>query len=387
MRKILLVLVLLAVILSGISGKGAEAYDAKSCTVMAAITEKSDTAGIPEAVHSDNVVDKIGDILFGGEAEVSAKVYLGGIPLGLSLNSRGVKVIGLSEIMTSQGLRAPAVEADIRIGDVILQVEGENITSAKTLSEAANKSGGKSIVIRLMRKGEVIKVSAIPALDITDGKYKLGLWAKEGSSGIGTLTYVENSGKFGSLGHPIVNPENGEIYSITGGRVYDAVISGVVKGVRGRAGELRGSFNDKVIGSISVNNKYGVYGELDESVYKYLPIVEVEKASKVKPGKAQIYSTINGSTPEVYDIEIIKAAAQNKADDKGMVIRVTDERLISQTGGIVQGMSGSPIVQNGKLIGAVTHVFVNDPLKGYGVYAEWMLINSSESENRLKTAA
>ena len=157
MRKILLVLVLLAVILSGISGKGAEAYDAKSCTVMAAITEKSDTAGIPEAVHSDNVVDKIGDILFGEEAEVSAKVYLGGIPLGLSLNSRGVKVIGLSEIMTSQGLRAPAVEADIRIGDVILQVEGENITSAKTLSEAANKSGGKSLVIRLMRKEEVIK--------------------------------------------------------------------------------------------------------------------------------------------------------------------------------------------------------------------------------------
>lgn len=378
MKRILLVflIVLCAVaVFADLSWKnancGQEAVVCNADTLCA--FEEYDNEIIALTGKEQTVIDKIGSVLFGKEESMSSKVYLGGTPVGLSLDSRGVKVIGISEVLTQEGIRTPAIEADIRIGDVILRLNGKDIVSVSALSRLTAESNGDEIIVEILRNGEVLKKAVKPRLDVTDNRYKLGIWAKEGSSGIGTLTYVKENGEFGSLGHPIVNPETGDIYKISGGTVYNCTISGIVKGVRGRAGELRGSFINEVIGEISINNEYGVYGTLDKSSYEGLKQVEVAKAKSVKPGKAQIYSTISDKGARMYDIEIIKASKQNEVDDKGMVIRIIDKELIEQTGGIVQGMSGSPIIQDGKLVGAVTHVFVNDPLKGYGIYAEWML--------------
>ncbi len=318
----------------------------------------------------ETIIDKIGQAIFKGKTVVG-EVRLGGIPIGISLESSGVKVIGISEIMTKNGVQCPAIESDIRIGDVIIGADGVEINSSLRLSQLVLESNGEEIELEIIR-GEKLKKKIKPLYDELSGKYKLGLWTKEGSSGIGTLTFVKEDGRFASLGHPIVNPETGEIYKISGGSVYKCVITGAVKGGRGRAGELRGDFKDVKLGTVSSNGKIGVYGTFTNRDYLSYPKIKILSSKSVKPGKAYVYSTVEGEKPELYEAEIIKASVQSGESDKGIVVRITDKRLIEKTGGIVQGMSGSPIIQEGCLVGAVTHVFVSDGVKGYGVYAEFM---------------
>ncbi|MCM1195331.1 MAG: SpoIVB peptidase, partial [Firmicutes bacterium] len=242
-------------------------------------------------------------------------------------------------------------------------------------SEIANKSNGKPLGIKYLRDGAMHEGTIVPKLDLTTKRYRLGLWSKDSSSGIGTLTYVRSNLNFGSLGHPITD-QSGNIIECVNGGVFGCVIDGVEKGRKGAAGELKGSFNfEKRVGNIYANNKFGAFGTFNSLPKFCKETISVADINEIRPGKAEIFCTLDDNERESYEIEIVKVSAQNSRDDKGMVIRVTDEALLEKTGGIVQGMSGSPIVQNGKLVGAVTHVFVNDPTRGYGIFAKWMLTN------------
>ena len=307
------------------------------------------------------------------QTEELGDVILGGVPIGISLDNDGIEVLGFTEIITDDGAVCPAENSGLRVGDKIVEVDGEKSLKIQKLKEACGDGG--EISLSYDRGGKTYETEVTPRKDVLTGEYKLGLWVKDVSNGIGTLTFVKNGKYFGALGHPITS-KDGDIVEITGGKVHDCVILGVEKGVKGAAGQLKGVFsNTSALGAIAKNNKFGVYGKFDSypsglDVGKLIPVADI---GDVRPGKAEIYSTIKGETPECYEIEIVKVTGQSQKDDKGLVVRVTDSRLLDETGGIVQGMSGSPIVQNGKLVGAVTHVFINDPTRGFGMFAKWML--------------
>ncbi len=322
-------------------------------------------------------LDDIGDLFSGNSvAKIDEEVYLGGYPLGITIDGDGVTVIGLNEFIGEDGkLCCPALEAGIELNDVIVELDGRKIYGSAKLSEIATQSEGRKLNVKFLRDGIIKESAIVPQKDLTAGLYRLGLWTRDSSSGIGTLTYVRKNLNFGSLGHPICDPK-GTIISCKNGGVFGCTIDGIEKGQKGAAGELKGSFCfDKRIGNIYSNNKYGAFGSFN-SVPKFCgELISVADISEVRPGKAKIYCTLDDNERKSYDIEIVKAVSQSSRDDKGLVLHVTDKALLEKTGGIVQGMSGSPIVQNGKLVGAVTHVFVNDPTRGYGMYAKWMLTN------------
>ena len=316
-----------------------------------------------------------------GRGQDARTVFLGGMPLTLCLKNRGLVILGKIDVITKFGLASTVKNSDIRVGDALLSVEGVDVNTSEELSEVINREefAGRVLHVTLRRKGNTVETTLEPALDLSTEKYKAGLLVREDTFGIGTLTYLTEDLRFGSLGHAVFDPDADSVMEIAGGNVYNCKISDVVKGERGRPGELRGGMvrTDGVIGSIDTNNKYGVYGTLKEKLLNPLfpEPVEVCPQKSVKPGKAQILTTLEGSEPELYEIEIVKCCGQKQPNDRSMVIKVTDKKLIERAGGIVQGMSGSPIVQNGKFVGAVTHVFINDPLRGYGLYADWMLLN------------
>ena len=324
-----------------------------------------------------NFFDDVGDLFVGNKpSKIDEEVYLGGFPLGITLDGDGVTVVGLNEFVNQDGkLCCPALSAGLSINDVIVELAGRKIYGSAKLTEISNLSKGEPLSVKYLRGGVMKETTIIPQKDFTAGQYRLGLWTRDSSSGIGTLTYVRKNLNFGSLGHPICDAQ-GNVVNCTNGGVFKCSIDDVEKGRKGAAGELKGSFCfEERIGNIYTNNKYGAFGSFNSLPRFCTEMIRVADVSEVKPGKAQIYCTLDDNTRKSYDIEIVKATAQSSRDDKGMVIHVTDKDLLAKTGGIVQGMSGSPIVQNGKLVGAVTHVFVNDPTRGYGIYAKWMLTN------------
>lgn len=294
-------------------------------------------------------------------------LYLGGFPAGFVLNTKVVEVIGVCDVITEEGVRSPAREAGIKTGDIIDKINGEEVNASSDINNLLSKEY-KKFEIEILRGGETLKMDVSPAKEISSGGKRLGVLVKDSINGIGTITYVDGKNKkFASLGHPVSDANNKPI-EINGGTIYGSLIYDVKKGVRGTPGELRGAFeNGVVIGRAKVNCPCGIFGELSES-YNYLNLLKITKANvdDVQIGSAYIYTTIYGMTPDKYKISIVKVDKGNK-DNRNFVIKIDDERLIDKTGGIVQGMSGSPIVQNGKLIGAVTHVFVNDPTRGYGI--------------------
>lgn len=300
-------------------------------------------------------------------AQSSDELYVGGFPAGFVLNTRDVEVIGMCEIMTDNGTACPAREGGIKSGDVIESINGIEINSASQLTEML-KQNFSEYNMSLMRKGEQIDVSLKPVEDKINGKKKLGLLVKDSINGIGTVTYIDKeNNKFGSLGHPVAN-ENGSLIGINGGSLYGCTIYDVKRGVRGNPGELKGIFdNSNMLGVVKANTRCGIFGDISKD-FDVSNLTKVKKGSVAEAcmGKAYIYSTLNGSECEKYEISIVKVDATNK-DNRNYVIKISDKRIIDKSGGIVQGMSGSPIVQNGKLIGAVTHVFVNDPTRGYGI--------------------
>ncbi len=301
------------------------------------------------------------------------KYYLGGITAGFLLNAGGAEVIDLSDVVAENGKFSPARDAGIRAGDCICAVDGVKIKSIQDLNDAMNRSDGKEIKVVLRRGGETAEVTLQPVKEKKSGKYKIGVLIRDTLSGIGTVTYIEKgTGRFGALGHKVAD-ENNNSLEISDAKVYLCSIIGVNKGARGKAGELRGLFmNDKPIAKAENIRDTGLYGTVENYDLSNCELVDIAPLSEATIGKAFIYSTVNGITPKKYEIAIAKVDAGNR-DNKNFVIKVTDEALIEETGGIVQGMSGSPIVQNGKLIGAVTHVFINDPTRGYGIGIEKML--------------
>lgn len=303
-------------------------------------------------------------------------VYLGGDVLGFSLKSKGVVVVGSNIIITKKGKSNPIKDAGIVSGDRIVKIDGTDINCVSDISDLLLKCTGEDMKVEYIRNGETCITNVSPAFDALTKSYKLGLWIKEDALGVGTLTYIlPDSLRFGSLGHAINNGNSNDVLDISGGNIYECSVIGVKKGKSGTPGELVGMFSQTgPLGDIDKNTEYGVFGNYyDIDQVSQNRKIEIGGKASSRPGKATIISCINGESVGEYEIEIIKTNYQSNGGDKGLVFRVTDKTLLDKTGGIVQGMSGSPIIQNGKLIGAVTHVFVNDPSKGTGLYVDYML--------------
>lgn len=300
------------------------------------------------------------------------ELYLGGFPAGFVLNTQNVEVIGMCEINTENGMVCPARDGGIKSGDIIVSLNNVEIKSASQLTETVSEDF-VSYEVTVLRSGETLKLNLKPAIDKNSGKKKLGILVKDSLNGIGTVTYIDKTNnKFGSLGHP-VNDGSGNVIAINGGSLYGCSIYDVKKGLRGNPGELKGFFdNANMLGVIKKNTPCGIFGDISQD-FNVSNLTRVKKGSvdDATIGKAYIYSTLNGDECEKYEISIVKVDAGNK-DNRNYVIKINDKRILEKSGGIVQGMSGSPIVQNGKLIGAVTHVFVNDPTRGYGISIDKM---------------
>ena len=300
-------------------------------------------------------------------------VYVGGMSAGFTLKSGEIQVIGLCEVMSEKGVNSPALQSGLKSGDKITSVNGAKVETVLQLNEILNKTRGKTLDFCILRGNEELKVQIQPLKDKITGKYKIGILARDSLSGIGTVTYIDKeNGRFGALGHSVAREDRQEL-KISDGIVYECSIVGVSKGVRGRAGELRGMFiSDKTFGTAEKICSCGIFGQISDDFEVNGLLKTVATSQSACPGKAIIYSTINGVEKKSYDVEIVKVDKHNK-ENKNYVIKITDDDLIRETGGIVQGMSGSPIIQNGKLIGAVTHVFLNDPTRGYGIDIQTML--------------
>lgn len=305
------------------------------------------------------------------------KLYPGGTSVGIKLSTEGVLVVGFSKVDGVNGSEiSPAKNAGIQLGDVLLKVNEEAIEGSKQLSSILRNNNSSSVNIEFLRDG--CKFNKEVELIKEGDEYKLGLWVRDSTAGIGTLTfYHKDSETFGALGHPITDGDTNTTFTIKEGELLSASVLSVRKGEKGTPGELRGLFvNEKnSIGNIQNNTSSGIFGQ------SYVPLVNSEfnqpmsigYRNEITEGKATIITTIDDSGPKEYEIEIVKLLQQDKPGPKSMIIKVTDEELLSKTGGIVQGMSGSPIIQNNKIVGAVTHVLINKPDIGYGIYIEWML--------------
>ncbi len=297
-------------------------------------------------------------------------VYLGGFVCGFSLKTQGVTVVAITDVLTENGKSSPSKDAKLEVNDVIVSLNGLKINSNIELTNFLKEYTGGVVVAEILRNNEPKLLNIYPEKDI-NGNYRLGIFVKEDLQGLGTVTFILNDGKFASLGHPVSN-ERGEIVKICDGHVFNSSIIGVTKAIRGKAGELKGMFlGVSPIGKITKNTDTGMYGEIDK--FNCLDYKKVQ-TGKASVGKAQIYSTVDGVNPKYYDIEIVKTDFR-QGNHKNLVIKVVDKELILKTGGILQGMSGSPIIQNGEIVGAVTHVFINDSTRGFGISIDNMLNN------------
>lgn len=308
-------------------------------------------------------------------------VYVGGETVGFNLVSDGVICVGSNAVATKDGTKEPIKDSGLLEGDAILKIEEIEIDNISDVDRIINlpSFAGKEVDLTIMRNGEEKIIQITPVFDVLTQKYKLGLWVRNSASGVGTLTYVKQSDfRFGAVGHPIIDSSLGENFEVESGNIYKCRLLGIKKGAKNNPGEIKSTINlsDDAIGLADTNCKYGVYGNiLNKGVIDASRTATLGGRLSVELGDAQIYCALDNEGVKAYDIKIIKASKQKTADDKSMIIKVTDKELLAKTGGIIQGMSGSPIVQNGKVVGAVTHVFVNDPTRGYAVYIDWMVDN------------
>lgn len=304
------------------------------------------------------------------------EVILGGMPFGLKIFTNGVVVIKLN------GDDSPAQKAGIKINDIITKANDKEITSNEQLKEIIENSDGETIKITLTRGERTLSKELTPIKDESEN-YVAGMWIRDSTAGIGTITYFDkNSRTFGALGHGICDKDTAMLLPLRDGEILSATISSYQKADTNCVGGLNGYFEDEVIGEIKINNDYGIYGVYDK--LSETKTIKVAKENEIKTGKATIITTINGKEKEEYDVKIEKINL-NKTSGQNMILTVTDKDLLNKTGGIVQGMSGSPIIQNGKLVGAVTHVFINTPEKGYGISISNMLSNNALVPNFNKT--
>lgn len=323
--------------------------------------------GIPLKNYNVDVVDR-------------PEVIPGGNAVGIKMNTRGALVVAVTDIIDINGNRSsPSRDVGIKVGDSIIEIDGKKIETSQEVVEILENIKDKKVNFKILRNNDELDIKIKPVQSMQDNAFRIGVWVRDKTSGIGTMTYYdEDSKSFGALGHGISDIDTKKLLTVEDGVIMNAIISDVEQGKKGTPGEIKGVFysTDKVIGTINKNIEYGVYGSITEEFNgtnkEKIPIGFKEE---IETGKAHILTTLDGKNIGEYEIFIEKLEKQSSPSQKSMVIRITDEELLNKTGGIVQGMSGSPIIQNGKLIGAVTHVFVNDPTKGYGLYIEWMLNN------------
>ena len=315
------------------------------------------------------------------QVNVVDNIYLipGGQAIGVKLNTKGVLVVSISEIVGVDGnIGKPAQDAGIKVGDSIIEINNVKVNDSNHVIEILNSIKNEEIIIKVLRNETEFITKAKPIKSKEDDSYKLGLWVRDKTAGIGTLTfYHPNSGKFGALGHGITDVDTGNLMIAEDGEILKAKVSSIQVGKKGTPGEIVGIFHesDHSVGNIAKNTPYGIYGMIEEDMEENIQneLMPVALHNEIKLGEAYILTTIDGDKVDKYKVNIVKLYSQAKQDQKSMIIEVIDPELLEKTGGIVQGMSGSPIIQNGKIIGAVTHVFVNNPRKGYGLYIEWML--------------
>ncbi|MGL4363207.1 MAG: SpoIVB peptidase [Cellulosilyticaceae bacterium] len=314
------------------------------------------------------------------EAVSVKEVIPSGEIIGVRVLTKGIHVIGVSEVYTQDGSEKPCKDK-VKKGDIILQINDIELKSKEQFKEIIEANGDKAIKIVLERNGDIVKVQVHPVYSQEDNKYKLGLWIKDGTQGVGTMTYIDpENNTYGALGHGITVSETKKLLPIKEGELTTTKINSIKKGEIGKPGQLCGAVSgnlDNKLGEVRLNSALGIYGILNDQGKKLLDgkRVPVGLQSEVHEGAATILLNLDGDGVKEYDIYIQKVTKYTSEPAKGMVIKIVDKRLLELTNGIVQGMSGSPIIQDEKIIGAVTHVFVQDPTKGYGIFIENMLNN------------
>lgn len=306
------------------------------------------------------------------------RVMPGGASVGVKLYTDGALVVGISGFEDQTGKQqCPAARAGLKAGDVIVEANGEPVNDAARMRDICREAKNKTILLRYLREGEgyIARITPIPAAE--DGEYRLGLWVRDSTAGIGTISFYDMTTlRFGALGHAITDVDVGSMLRVREGEILDSSVLGIAQGTQGQPGEMKGTFNglSERLGKIEKNTEIGIFGSMNGELVNplYPEGVQIAYPEEARLGEAQLLTTIDTKGVRAFDCKVIKLFEQNESQTKSMVIQITDPELIERTGGIVQGMSGSPILQDGKLLGVVTHVFVNDPQKGYCIYALWM---------------
>ncbi|ARK31385.1 SpoIVB peptidase [Halalkalibacter krulwichiae] len=309
------------------------------------------------------------------------EVIPGGQSIGVKLNTEGVLVVGHHLVETNDGSSSPGETAGIEVGDMITKIDGHEIQRMSQVGEYVQAAGeeGRSLKMEIKRDQQTIEKDLKPLKAKGEHSYRMGLYIRDSAAGVGTLTFYDpESKKYGALGHVISDVDTQKPIVVHDGQIIRSSVTSIEKGSNGDPGEKLASLSEQreILGSIEKNSSFGIFGTLKEANLKnniYDEKMPIALSTHVKEGPAKILTVVEGESVEKYDIEIVSSVPQNQPATKGMVIKVTDPKLLETTGGIVQGMSGSPIIQDGKIIGAVTHVFVNDPTSGYGCHISWML--------------
>ena len=408
----MLLFFLLFSILSQRLPKHISVYENSTAHVGVGIAEEENTAVIENSAVpvKDNIeidIVKGADIVSADSGIYNAKYTFLGIPVknvnlnvvpqkdlivcgnisGEVIETKGVLVLGTGKIKDSEGNNVSPCSGILKSGDSVLSIDGTTVSTKEEFTDIVSQSGGKSLKLGILRDGENISADITPVMSGDNDGYKIGCWVRDDTQGLGTLTFVNpENNTFGALGHGIYDVDTNTLMSTSGGVITASEVTGVKKGEKGAPGEVSGSLNkDRVFGSILSNTDEGIYGIITSvSLCPSLNSEPMETAisKDVHTGKAYIKSDIMGK-PELYEIEIENINRLDITSDKSMTVKITDERLLSATGGIIQGMSGSPIIQDNKLIGALTHVFVNNPQKGYGIFIDNMLLESDKAmENK-----
>lgn len=336
--------------------------------------------GVMEWMKRKDLVNRAAALFFGAllamsgvfvhRAEAARMLVPVGHTIGIKVFSDGVVVVGLAQVETGDGLSAPGAECGLQVGDVIEEANGTQVESSSQFSRLLQCGG--TVNLSVCRNGEDLTLSAHPVAD-EDGTYRLGAWIRDSMAGIGTVTFYDpETGRFGALGHGVTDSDTGLLMPLLDGAVMSSTVKAVKLASAGTPGQLRGNFDlTQDVGTLYANTEFGVFGTMKWEGPTGAQAVPTAEFHEVHEGKALIYANVSGDRVEEFEIEIVKVVSATGTQN--LLLRVTDEELISRTGGIVQGMSGSPIIQDGKLVGAVTHVMINDPTKGYGIFIENML--------------
>lgn len=314
------------------------------------------------------------------------RVIPGGQSIGVKLQTAGVLVVGHHLVDTGNEKYSPGEKSGVHVGDTIIKMNDLFINDMNDVKKMVNEAGEKNEPLQMLvvRGKEKMTLTLTPAKDVKDQEYRMGLYIRDSAAGVGTLTFYEpETGAYGALGHVISDVDTGQAINVGDGQIVQASVTSIEKGQSGNPGEKFARFynENEVLGSITKNTPFGIFGKMKQKPKRslYTEPMPIALAEQVHEGPAKILTVVDGQKVEEFTIDIVNVVKQHFPATKGMIIKVTDKRLLEKTGGIVQGMSGSPIIQNGKIVGAVTHVFVNDPTSGYGCYIEWMLQDAGVS--------